>query len=184
MGGGSSSALSKLLAVARGLVGPLENAAASGTAHVRWVWLPSPGRVALQRSCALQPLQLFDSTIGLAMRPRRFDCSSCTRVARARDDLSRQLPPGSAGELHSRMDRGSGRPCKAPFVQSDASFVDRAEPVPATPACLRVAKRRVQLGPRRAVQFTRLLPALPLGAIDRCASERLRRSSPLHLSNI
>ena len=79
------------------------------------------------------------------------------------------------------------QPYKAPFMQSISlprQIRDAAKPELARLSCYAEAKRVVQLGPRRAVQFTRLLPALPLGAIDRCASERLRRRSPLHLSNI
>ena len=107
----------KLLAVARGLVSPSKRRSERHRAHVRWVWLPSPGRVALQRSCALQLLQFIDSTIELAMLPRRFDCFNSTRVAHAHDDLSRQPQPPPTRHLHSPTDKGSSRPCKAPFVQ-------------------------------------------------------------------
>ena len=106
----------KLLAVARGLVASSKRRSERHRAHVRWVWLPSPGRVALQRSCALQLLQFIDSTIELAMLPRRSDCSNRTRVAHTHDDLSRQPPPALARRADSLMDRGSGRPSKAPFI--------------------------------------------------------------------
>ena len=83
------------------------------------------------------------------------------------------------------MDKPSARPYKARLSSPGRLFViSWSEPAPATSFASAEQSGVVQLGPRRAVQFTRLLPELPLGAIDRCASERLRRSSPLHLSNI
>ena len=162
------------------------NAAASGTARTRWVWLPSPGRVALQRSCALQLLQFLDSTIGLAMLPRRFDCSNSTRVAHAHDDLSRQPPKSWPGELHSRMDRGSGRPCKAPFVRfSQPSVRCTAEPARSSDCCARRGRRRVgSTSSRWCIQVTSLLPQLPGCIRGCCASDTALDGCPLHLSNI
>ena len=158
------------------------NAAASGTAHVRWVWLPSPGRVALQRSCALQLLQFVDSTIGLAMLPRRFDCFNCTRVAHAHDDLSRQPQPYKQTSA-SRRTRAQVGYARLRLSSTESLFVWRAEPA-RSDCCRRGAKRAGSTRSRWSLEFISLLPELPLGAIDRCASERLRRRSPLHLSNI
>ena len=77
------SALKSTGSFRRGLVAPLETPQRA-VPRARWVWLPSPGRVALQRSCALQLLQFVDSTIELAMLPRRFDCSNGSHSRRTR----------------------------------------------------------------------------------------------------
>ena len=140
--------------------------------------------MALQRSCALQLLQSVDSTIGLAMLPRRFDCFKGTRVAHALDDLSTASRPPASARSSLSLGKALVRPSKTHLIPVGL-LAGLSEPAPGDRSCASHLEASAWFNKLPVeLKFTSLLLDCLSGAIDRCASERLRRSSPLHLSNI